>query len=213
KARRKKHHHNDHALPDAALAAMLCGFVHTRGLVMRKKLVAGNWKMHGSRAMASELMVDIAEGAPQDIDVAVYPPFPYVAEVAAWHGEVIGVGAHDVSAHAAEGAFTGEVSAAMLRDIGCGPALVGQSERRPYHGEDNGCVAAKLAAVVDAGMSPVLCVGETLEQREAGQAEAVIAAQLDAVFDKCGIAGFAPAVVAYEPVWAIGTGKTATPEQ
>src|SRR5699024_4733273 len=148
KARRKKHHHNDHALPDAALAAMLCGFVHTRGLVMRKKLVAGNWKMHGSRAMASELMVDIAEGAPQDIDVAVYPPFPYVAEVAACHGGVIGVGAQDVSAHAAEGAFTGEVSAAMLRDIGCSSVLVCHSERRHYHDEEDDFVAAQLGAVV-----------------------------------------------------------------
>ncbi|HET7299984.1 MAG TPA: triose-phosphate isomerase [Oleiagrimonas sp.] len=180
---------------------------------MRKKLVAGNWKMHGSHAMAGELVDAIVHSLPDDIDVAVFPPFPYVAEVATRAGDTLGVGGQDVSAHAEQGAFTGEVSAAMLRDVGCVWALVGHSERRQYHGESSACVAAKFAAAQVAGLTPVLCVGETLEQREAGQAEAVIAEQLDAVLDLCGIESFVQAVVAYEPVWAIGTGRTASPDQ
>ncbi len=188
-------------------------FVQAFFPVMRKKLVAANWKMHGSRAMAGELVEAIVRGLPQDIDVAVFPPFPYVAEVATRHADALGVGGQDVSAHGEPGAFTGEVSAAMLHDTGCAWALVGHSERRQYHGEDDAVVAAKFAAALGAGLVPVLCVGETLEQREAGNAEAVIARQLDAVLDLCGIEGFARAVVAYEPVWAIGTGRTATPQQ
>lgn len=163
--------------------------------------------------MAGELVDAIVHGLPGDIDVAVFPPFPYVAEMATRAGDTLDVGGQDVSAHAEQGAFTGEVSAAMLRDVGCVWALVGHSERRQYHGESSACVAAKFAAAQAAGLTPVLCVGETLEQREAGQAEAVIAEQLDAVLDLCGIESFAQAVVAYEPVWAIGTGRTASPDQ
>ena len=163
--------------------------------------------------MAGELIDAIARDMPHDIDVVVFPPFPYVAELAARCGDSLCIGGQDVSAHAEPGAFTGEVSVAMLCDVGCTWTLVGHSERRQYHAEDNACVAAKFATAQANGLTPVLCVGETLEQRQAEQAEAVIAAQLDAVLDLCGIACFTQAVIAYEPVWAIGTGHTATPEQ
>src|SRR5699024_9112147 len=182
-------------------------------MLMRTKLVAGNWKMHASRAMARELVDAIVRDLPQGVDVAVFPPFPYLPEIAARHAGALGVGGQDVSEHTEQGAFTGEVSAAMLHDVGCGWALVGHSERRQYHGETDARVAAKFAAARQADLVPVLCVGESLDEREAGQAEAVIARQLDAVLDTCGIEGFARAVVAYEPVWAIGTGRTASPEQ
>ncbi len=180
---------------------------------MRKKLVAGNWKMHASRAMAGELVDAIAAELPRDVDVAVFPPFPYLPELAARHGAVIGIGGQDVSEHAGTGAYTGEVAAQMLRDVGCDWVLTGHSERRQYHGESDARVAAKFAAALEAGLTPILCVGETLAQREAGEAETVIARQLDAVLDACGIECFAQAVVAYEPIWAIGTGQTASPEQ
>jgi len=181
---------------------------------MRKKFVAGNWKMHGSRSMAKGLLDEVVAGMPGDIDVAVFPPFPYVAELAWQHaGAGLGIGAQDVSEHEGQGAYTGEVSAAMLADIGASWVLVGHSERRQYHGESNEQVARKFAAARAGGLTPILCVGETLEQREAGETEAVIAAQLQAVLELNGIASFDTAVIAYEPVWAIGTGRTASPEQ
>ena len=180
---------------------------------MRKKLVAGNWKMHGSRSMATALVNDIVAAKPASIDVAVFPPFPYLAELARQHaGSGLGVGAQDVSEHDGQGAYTGEVSAAMLADIGAQWALAGHSERRQYHGESDELVARKFAAARAGGLTPILCVGETLEQREAGQTEAIIARQLQAVLALNGIASFDTAVIAYEPVWAIGTGLTATPE-
>lgn len=163
--------------------------------------------------MAGELVENIVRHLPQGVDVAVFPPFPYVAGIAERHAGVIGVGGQDVSEHREAGAFTGEVSADMLSDVGCDWVLVGHSERRQYHAESDARVAAKFAAAQLAGLTPVLCVGESLEQREAGQAEAVIARQLDAVLDIGGIESFARAVVAYEPIWAIGTGRTASPEQ
>ena len=183
--------------------------------MMRRKLVAGNWKMHGSRAMARELVAAVAEVAAgaADVDVAVMPPFPYIAGLVDAHpGSALAVGAQDLSEHAG-GARTGEVSAAMLADIGCRYVLVGHSERRQYHGETDAVVAGKFVAAQAAGLLPVLCVGELLEHRDAGETEAVVGAQLDAVIARAGIAAFAGAVVAYEPVWAIGTGRTATPEQ
>jgi len=181
---------------------------------MRKKLVAGNWKMHGSRSMATVLADEIAAASPDSIDVVVFPPFPYLAEVASRHaGAGLGVGAQDVSEHSGQGAYTGEVSAAMLADIGAGWVLVGHSERRQYHGEDDELVARKFAAARAGGLTPILCIGETLEQREAGETEAVIARQLHAVLTLNGIASFDTAVIAYEPIWAIGTGRTASPEQ
>jgi triosephosphate isomerase len=180
---------------------------------MRKKLVAGNWKMHGSRSMATALVNDVAAGKPASIDVIVFPPFPYLAELASQHASSgLGIGAQDVSEHEGQGAYTGEVSAAMLADVGAQWALVGHSERRHYHGENDELVARKFAAAKAGGLTPILCVGETLEQHEAGEAKAVIAHQLQAVLTLNGIASFDTAVIAYEPVWAIGTGRTATPE-
>jgi triosephosphate isomerase len=180
---------------------------------MRRKLVAGNWKMHTTRASAAELVRRIAAVDTAGIDVAVFPPFVYLAElIAAQRGGSIAFGAQDVSEHA-QGAYTGEIAAAMLRDIGATHTLVGHSERRQYHGESNERVAAKFAQAQAAGIVPVLCVGETLEQRDAGATETVIGAQIDAVLERSGVGAFENAVVAYEPVWAIGTGRTATPAQ
>ncbi|MGN6520752.1 MAG: triose-phosphate isomerase [Dokdonella sp.] len=180
---------------------------------MRRPLVAGNWKMHGSRAMAAELVGRIVFALPARAEVAVLPPFPYLEGlIGAQRDGSIAFGAQDLSEHA-QGAYTGEVSGAMLRDIGCTYVLVGHSERRQYHAESDALVAAKFVAAQNAGLVPILCVGETLAEREGGVTEAVIGRQLEAVIRAAGIAAFAQAVVAYEPVWAIGTGRTATPEQ
>lgn len=181
---------------------------------MRKKLVAANWKMHGSRSMASALCGEISAADTDGIDVVICPPFPYLVDVATACVEAgIGVGAQDLSEHEGQGAYTGEVSAAMLADCGAQWVLVGHSERRQYHGESDVLVARKFAAARAAGLTPILCVGETLAQRQAGETETVVARQLQAVLDTCGIGSFDTAVISYEPVWAIGTGHTATPEQ
>lgn len=180
---------------------------------MRRPLIAGNWKMHGARASAAELVGAVAAAVPQGVDVAVIPPFPYIDGLVALHGASgLAFGAQDVSAHAG-GAYTGEVAAPMLKDVGCRYVLVGHSERRQYHAESDALVAAKFVAAQSAGLVPILCVGETRAEREEGRAEQVIARQIDAVVELAGIAAFADAVVAYEPVWAIGTGLTASPEQ
>ena len=180
---------------------------------MRRNLVAGNWKMHGSRTMSGELVAAVAASLPKGADVAVIPPFPYLAELAAANtGNALAFGAQDLSEHA-QGAYTGEVAGAMLREVGCEYVLVGHSERRQFHAETNEVVARKFVAAQAAGLVPILCVGELLEHREAGETEAIVAAQLDAVLELAGIAAFEKAVVAYEPVWAIGTGKTASPGQ
>jgi triosephosphate isomerase len=166
---------------------------------MRKKLVAGNWKMHGSRSMADGLVQEIVRAMPAGTDVLVFPPFPFIAALTAAHaGSGLGFGAQDVSEHEGQGAYTGEVSAAMVADIGAQWTLVGHSERRHYHRETDEQIARKFAA---------------LDQREAGETEAVIARQLHAVVALNGVASFDTAVIAYEPVWAIGTGRTATPQQ
>lgn len=180
---------------------------------MRRRIVAGNWKLHGGRAFGAGLVSGVAEGLPvQGVDVVILPPLPYLAELVDGFGDSgIVFGAQDVSCNA-KGAYTGEVSAAMLQEAGARYALCGHSERRQYHHEDNDLVARKCMAALDAGLTPVVCVGETLEQHEAGQTEAVIAAQLQPVFASAG-QRLADVVVAYEPVWAIGTGKTASPEQ
>jgi triosephosphate isomerase (TIM) len=171
----------------------------------RARLVAGNWKMHGSRASIAALLDALVGGNPISA-CAVCVPFPYLAQVAErLRGTRIAWGAQNVSQHA-EGAYTGEVSAAMLAEFGCRYVIVGHSERRQLYGETDAQVAAKFAAVRSAGMTPILCVGETLAQREAGETEAVVARQLTAV-------RFENAVLAYEPVWAIGTGRNATPAQ
>lgn len=180
---------------------------------MRKKLIAGNWKMHGSRAMATSLVDALAAGKPDSVDIAVFPPFPYLAELSMRHApSVLGIGAQDVSEHDEQGAYTGEVSAAMLADVGVGWVLVGHSERREFHGESDDLVASKFAAAMAAGLTPVLCVGESGAQHEANETREVVGRQLTAVLARNGIGSFRTAVVAYEPVWAIGSGKTATPE-
>ena len=179
---------------------------------MRKQLVVGNWKMHGSHASNAELLAGIVEARPYIADVAVCVPFPYLSEAAvALAGSDIRWGAQDCSAHE-QGAYTGEVSAAMLHEFGCRYAIVGHSERRQYHAESDQLVADKAKAALARGVTPIVCVGESLAQREAGETEAVVKRQLSAVIHTLAhCAG--EMVVAYEPVWAIGTGKTATPEQ
>ena len=180
---------------------------------MRRNFVAGNWKMHGSRAQSASLVASVAENLPNSAEVAVIPPFPYLSElISAARGSALGFGAQDLSEHA-HGAYTGEVAGSMLHEIGCRYVLVGHSERRQYHAETDAVVARKFVAAQSAGLVPILCIGELLEHREAGQTEKIVGSQLDAVLDLAGVAAFANAVVAYEPVWAIGTGKTATPEQ
>lgn len=182
---------------------------------MREFLVAGNWKMNGSSEANKALLEGIVAGVPagQGFRLLVCPPFPYLADVVAKvSGSAVSVGAQNVSEHE-KGAFTGEVSPGMLKDIGCDYVIVGHSERRAIYGESSFQVAAKFQAAQAAGLTPILCVGETLEEREAGSTESVVGYQLGAVLDAAGIGAFAGAVVAYEPVWAIGTGKTATPEQ
>lgn len=169
--------------------------------------------MHGTLTSAGELAQAVRKALPNGVDVAVFPPFVYAAALAQQSsGSELQVGVQDVSEHA-HGAYTGEVSAGMARDIGCSYALVGHSERRQYHAESNEQVAAKFRQAQSAGLTPLLCVGETLAEREAGATEAVIASQLDAVLAGSGIAAFARAIVAYEPVWAIGTGRTASAAQ
>lgn len=181
---------------------------------MRRTIVAGNWKLHGSRQFATELVGQVAAGLPlQGVELVILPPLPYLGDlVEDFEGTALAFGSQDVSSNE-KGAYTGEVSAAMLVDVGARYGLVGHSERRQYHHESSELVARKFVAAVHAGLVPVLCVGETLEQREAGQTEQVIAAQLAPVLELAGVEAFAGAVVAYEPVWAIGTGRTASPEQ
>jgi triosephosphate isomerase len=179
---------------------------------MRKKLVVGNWKMHGSRAANAQLLAGLKEAGPWNADVAVCVPFPYIAETAlALTGTAIAYGSQDCSAHE-QGAYTGEVSSAMLHDIGCRYAIVGHSERRAYHAESDQFVADKAKAALAHGVTPIVCVGETRAEREAGQTEAVVKRQLAAVIHTLGHC-CGEMVVAYEPVWAIGTGLTATPAE
>ena len=175
-------------------------------------LVAGNWKMHGNRASNQALLDEILKGLAvgKTAQCAVCVPFPYLAQVAEkLRGTPLAWGAQNVSEHA-QGAYTGEVAASMLVDFGCRYVLVGHSERRQLYGESDSQVAGKFAAAQAAGLTPILCVGETLEERDAGRTEQVVARQLDAVLKKV---AFGEALLAYEPVWAIGTGRNATPEQ
>ena len=182
---------------------------------MRQPLVAGNWKMNGSLDSIISLVEGIKAGmnSVTTAEMAVCPPYVYIPQVAALlEGSAISLGAQDVSDQEA-GAYTGEVAPAMLTDIGCRYAIVGHSERRSLYGESDADTASKFAAARKAGLTPILCVGDLLEEREQGITEDVVARQLDAVIDLEGIAAFADAVIAYEPVWAIGTGKTASPDQ
>ena len=181
--------------------------VSTRG-----RLVVGNWKMNGSRAANSVLLDALKASAPFPVSVAVCVPAPFLRDVgASLQGSHIAWGAQDCSSHAS-GAFTGEVSAAMLAEFGCRYVIVGHSERRAMHGESDLLVAEKAARALASGLVPIVCVGETLAEREAGRTEAVVSRQLGAVIELLGEA-VAQVVLAYEPVWAIGTGKTASPAE
>lgn len=184
-------------------------------MTMRRPLVAGNWKMNGSRTESAALLDGIRKGisAASRAEVAVCPPYTLISLAAEkLAGSPVVWGGQNLSVHKS-GAYTGEISGPMLRDYGCTYVIVGHSERRTLYGETDAMVAEKYGAAQAAGLIPILCVGETLHEREANQTEAVVARQLDAVLDKHGIGSFKNAVIAYEPVWAIGTGKTATPQQ
>ncbi len=179
---------------------------------MRRKLVVGNWKMNGSRAANAELIAGLKAAGPWNAGVAVCVPFPYLADVAlSLHGDRIQWGAQDCSAHES-GAYTGEVSPAMLAEFGCHYVIVGHSERRAYHAEADQVVADKAKLALAHKLIPIVCVGETLAERDAGQTDAVVKRQLSAVIHTLGHC-ISQVVVAYEPVWAIGTGKTASPQQ
>ena len=181
---------------------------------MRQRLVAGNWKMNGSLASARALVGAILPGVGGlKSEVAVCPPYVYLETVGALlKGSVVALGAQNV-AREDPGAFTGEIAAPMLRDLGCKYVIVGHSERRALYGESDALVAEKYGRALREGLVPILCVGELLEERDAGHTEQVVARQLDAVLTRSGVADLGRGVVAYEPVWAIGTGRTATPEQ
>lgn len=183
-------------------------------IAMRQILVAGNWKLNGSEQGNSTLVDGVTAGlAGINCEVAVCPPYPYLGSVAAAvSSSALKLGAQNVSEHDS-GAYTGEVSASMLKELGCEYVIVGHSERRALYHESDEQVADKFSAVVAAGLVPILCLGETLEERESGVTEKVVGRQLQAVLSKVGADGMGNAVIAYEPVWAIGTGKTASSEQ
>lgn len=182
---------------------------------MRKILVAGNWKMHGSKAMVRELLEGLLAGSNTDgkADLVVFPSFPYLSLAESiLSGSHIRFGGQNLNPNP-QGAHTGETSGSMLKDMGCHYVLVGHSERRSIYGESDNDVALRFEAALQAKLHPVLCVGETLDEREAGQTEAVVARQLDAVIGHLGMESLRKSVIAYEPVWAIGTGVTASPQQ
>ena len=182
---------------------------------MRRPIVAGNWKMHGSRAENARLIEELLAGAPTQpkATCVVCPPFVYLQEAARLlRDSALSLGAQDVSADA-HGAFTGEVSAAMLKDVGCEYVIVGHSERRLLYRESDQLIARKFGAALAKGLIPILCVGEQLADREAGRMREVVSRQLDVVLELSGAGALEHAVVAYEPVWAIGTGRNASPEQ
>ena len=181
---------------------------------MRRKIVAGNWKMHGSRAENAPLIEAVVAGVTaEQVTCIICPPYVYLQDAARLlRDSAVALGAQDVCAEAV-GAHSGEVSAAMLADVGCRYTLVGHSERRALYGETNALAARKFAAAVSGKLIPIFCLGEQLAEREAGRTNEVVGAQLDAVLQLSGVASLAGAVIAYEPVWAIGTGRTATPGQ
>jgi triosephosphate isomerase len=184
--------------------------------VNRKPLIAGNWKMNGSRSESRRLVSALVAGVAgaTHADMLLAPPYVYVPSVKEWlAGSPVLLAAQDLSARQGSGAYTGEVSGAMLADTGCTHVIVGHSERRTLYGETDAVVATKFAAAQAAKLVPILCVGETLTERDAGETEPTVRRQLTAVLDSVGVEAFRQAVVAYEPVWAIGTGRTATPEQ
>lgn len=182
---------------------------------MRRPMVAGNWKMHGTRASVAELIEGLGkQELPSEVDVVVMPPSLFINQVVAGlEGRAIAVGAQDAAFQVGQGALTGEVAPSQLKEAGCMYVLVGHSERRQLIGEQDDVLNRKFAAIQESGLTPVLCIGETLEQREAGQTLEVVGQQLDSIIGAFGIEAFANAVIAYEPVWAIGTGLTASPQQ
>ncbi len=182
---------------------------------MRRPMVAGNWKMHGTRASVAELIEGLAEQVlPSGVDVAVFPSSLHVSLVVeGLQGKSISVGAQNCAHEAGQGALTGEVSSSQLADTGCKLVLVGHSERRQIMGESDDVLIRKFAAAQASGLTPVLCIGETLEEREAGKTLEVVGQQLDSIIVALGINALVNAVIAYEPVWAIGTGLTASPQQ
>lgn len=182
---------------------------------MRRTMVAGNWKMHGTRASVAELIDGLRNlDLPSDVEIAVFPSDLFIDRVInGLEDTPISVGAQDAAIDSKQGALTGEISPSQLVDAGCELVLIGHSERRLILGESNETLNRKFAAAQASGLTPVLCIGETLKQREAGQTLEVVERQLNAVIDEFGIDVFASAVIAYEPVWAIGTGLTATPQQ
>lgn len=182
---------------------------------MRRPLVAGNWKMHGTRSSVAELIKGLRQLAlPTGVDVAVLPPCLYINQVLqGLDGKAVAVGAQNCAIEPMQGALTGEIAASQLADAGCSLVLVGHSERRQVLGESDGVISRKFAAAQSCGLVPVLCVGETREQREAGKTLEVVGRQLSSVIEDLGVGAFSRAVVAYEPVWAIGTGLTASPEE
>jgi triosephosphate isomerase len=183
---------------------------------MRRYLIAGNWKMNGSRHANAALVDGVRGGLDRcrDVEVAVCPPAAYLESVGqALQGSPLRLGAQNLCDQDQPGAFTGELHGGMLKDVGCEYVIVGHSERRTLYGESDALVARKYRVAQACGLTPILCVGETLEQREAGQTEAVLERQLRAVLELCGAPSLARAVIAYEPVWAIGTGRNATPQQ
>lgn len=185
--------------------------------MVRQAIVAGNWKMHGSHVDNQQLLQAINEGLAVGIEsqVLVFPTFLYIEQVADLIQKMnspIGFGGQNLSEHE-KGAYTGEISAAMLKDLGCGHVLVGHSERRSLYHESSQLVASKFVAATEAGLTPVLCVGESLAEREAGRTMDIVFRQIDAVLDIAGTTGLGKGIIAYEPVWAIGTGVTASPQQ
>jgi triosephosphate isomerase len=191
--------------------------------MIRTPVVAGNWKMHGSRAanasLVSGVLAGIAPRAERRAEVVMCPPFVYLAELAmSLERAGVGLGAQDVCAETGQGAFTGEVAAPMLREVGCTHVIIGHSERRALYAETDELVGRKTLTALSAGLTPIVCVGELLEERDAGRTHEVVGRQLEAVLralqaDPVGLAGLERCILAYEPVWAIGTGRTATPEQ
>jgi triosephosphate isomerase len=181
---------------------------------MRKTIVAGNWKMNASKESVNTLIEGILSGVNETTsEVIVCAPFPYLSQVESLiQGTSLMLGAQNLNVNTA-GAYTGEVSADMIKDFGAQHVIVGHSERRSLYGETNAIVAEKTKTAIDAGLTPLLCVGESLEDRESGKTEAIVEEQINAVIDLVGIESFDQAIIAYEPVWAIGTGLTATPEQ
>lgn len=197
------------------MGAVILRILLNRWIVMRQILVAGNWKLNGSKASIDGLVTGIRAQADSfsNVAVAVCAPYVYIPMTQnLLEGSRVKLGAQDVSEQVS-GAFTGEVSANMLQEFGCEYVIVGHSERRALYNEQDQDTANKFAATRKQGLTPILCLGETLEEREQGQTETVVLRQLDAVIDLEGVEALAEAVIAYEPVWAIGTGKTASPQQ